>query len=41
MDVTVDDGPVTLTGKVGSAAERNQAYADAWTEGVELIDAPA
>jgi osmotically-inducible protein OsmY len=37
----VNDAPVTLTGKVGSAAERNQAYADAWTEGVESVDAPA
>jgi osmotically-inducible protein OsmY len=38
IDVMVDDGEVTLSGTVGSAAEKNRALADAWVAGVESVD---
>lgn len=39
VDVTVADGRVTLTGTVGSTAEKRQARYDAWTTGVVSVDA--
>jgi osmotically-inducible protein OsmY len=39
IDVDVDAGEVTLTGTVGSLAEKNVAIADAWTAGVIDVDA--
>lgn len=39
IDVDVRAGTVTLRGFVGSAAEREQAYWDAWVTGVKLVDA--
>jgi osmotically-inducible protein OsmY len=39
IDVAVDDGFVTLTGAVGSAAERKRASAGAWISGVRGVDA--
>jgi len=39
IDVAVEDGHVTLTGTVGSAAEKRQAEFDAWVTGVEDVDA--
>lgn len=39
IDVMVDDGRVTLSGVVGSAAERGRAYRDAWVHGVTAVDA--
>lgn len=38
IDVAVNDGVVTLTGTVGSAAEKFEAAADAWVTGVEDVD---
>ena len=38
IDVKVKDGAVTLTGIVGSAAEKTQAYKDAWVAGIKEID---
>ena len=37
--VAVEDGAVTLTGTVGSAAEKNEAVFDAWVSGVTSVDA--
>lgn len=39
IEVEVDDGLVTLSGTVGSAAERLRARSDAWVAGVTLVDA--
>jgi osmotically-inducible protein OsmY len=39
IDVAVDDGEVTLTGTVGSLAEKNVAITDSWTPGVVDVDA--
>lgn len=39
IDVKVDDGEVTLTGTVGSSAEKQIAAADAWVTGTEHVDA--
>jgi len=39
IDVEVDDGEVTLTGTVGSAAEKRQAIVQAWVVGVKSVDA--
>jgi len=36
---SVKDGKVTLTGTVGSAAEKTRATSDAWTAGVEAVNA--
>lgn len=38
IDVRVSDGAVTLTGTVGSLAERRRARIDSWTAGVESVD---
>lgn len=38
IDVSVDDGKVTLSGTVGSAAEKRQARYDAWVAGVTDVD---
>jgi osmotically-inducible protein OsmY len=38
IDVEVRDGKVTLTGTVGSAAEKRQARWDAWVAGVTDVD---
>lgn len=38
IDVNVDDGNVTLTGTVGSAAEKRRARYDAWVAGVNSVD---
>jgi osmotically-inducible protein OsmY len=38
IDVTVDDGEVSLTGIVGSAAEKRQARRLAWVANVESVD---
>lgn len=38
IDVKVDDGKVELSGTVGSAAEKHQAYWDAWVTGVKAVD---
>lgn len=38
VDVEVDSGRVSLTGRVGSLHEKNQAYADAWVAGVRAVD---
>lgn len=38
IDVSVNDGLVSLTGTVGSAAERRQARYDAWVAGVKEVD---
>jgi osmotically-inducible protein OsmY len=37
IDVEVQDGEVTLSGTVGSASEKYQAWADAWVQGVESV----
>lgn len=37
IDVDVQDGAVTLSGTVGSAAERSRAYLDAWVAGVKSV----
>ncbi len=39
INVSVSDGDVTLSGTVGSAAERARARSDAWVMGVESVDA--
>jgi osmotically-inducible protein OsmY len=39
ISVHVDDGAVTLSGTVGSAAEKRLARADAWVAGVQSVDA--
>ncbi len=39
VDVDVRDATVTLTGVVGSAAEKQRARLDAWVAGVEDVDA--
>lgn len=38
VDVAVNDGKVTLTGTVGSAAEKRRALWDAWVTGVREVD---
>ncbi len=38
IDVRVEDAQVTLTGVVGSAAEKDWAYRDAYVHGVENVD---
>lgn len=38
VTVTVKNGRVTLSGKVGCAAEKFRAYADAWVAGVKAVD---
>jgi osmotically-inducible protein OsmY len=38
IDVEVEDGKVTLTGTVGSAAEKRRARWEAWVAGVEEVD---
>jgi len=38
IDVDVDDGQVTLSGTVGSAAEKRLAEAAAWVAGVKSVD---
>ena len=38
VDVAVENGRVTLSGKVGSAAERVRVAADAWVAGVTAVD---
>jgi osmotically-inducible protein OsmY len=38
IDVSVEDGKVTLSGSIGSAAERRRARADAWVAGTESVD---
>lgn len=38
IEVSVKRGKVTLSGSVGSAAEKRQAYWDAWVAGVESVD---
>jgi osmotically-inducible protein OsmY len=38
IGVNVTDGKVTLTGEVGSAAEKSQAFADGWVAGVRSVD---
>lgn len=39
IKVRVDGSKVTLSGSVGSAAERSEAVADAWVAGVSEVDA--
>jgi len=39
MTVKVEDGKVSLSGTVGSAAEKERARTDAWVAGVEDVDA--
>ncbi|MCB9767701.1 MAG: BON domain-containing protein [Candidatus Omnitrophica bacterium] len=39
IDVSVNDGAVTLDGIVGSAAEKRRAHMDAWVRGVDSVDA--
>jgi len=41
IDVTVQDGVVTLEGTVGSAAELQRARTKAWVNGVQAVDASA
>ena len=38
IEVSVDDGNVKLTGAVGSAAEKSNAYLAAWVAGVNSVD---
>lgn len=38
IDVAVDNGKVTLSGTVGSATEKTNAYFDAWVAGVKTVD---
>jgi len=38
IDVSVDDGVVTLSGSVGSAAERERARSEAWVLGARRVD---
>jgi len=37
IDVSVNDGDVTLSGTVGSLAEKNRAYGEAWVAGVTSV----
>lgn len=39
IDVKVNNGNVTLSGVVGSSAEKSQAITDAWVTGVETVTA--
>ncbi|MBD3332909.1 BON domain-containing protein, partial [candidate division GN15 bacterium] len=39
ITVEVDDNEVTLSGTVGSAAEKRYAISDAWVDNVEAVDA--
>lgn len=39
IDVSVEDGEVSLTGTVGSAAEKSRAITDAWVANVTGVDA--
>lgn len=41
IDVGVHDGTVRLAGTVGSVAEKNRAYADAWVAGVKAVNVGA
>ncbi len=38
IDVSVDDGDVSLSGNVASAAEKEWAYDDAWVNGVKSVN---
>ena len=38
IDVSVRDGTVTLSGTVGSVAEKTEAFFDAWVAGVRSVD---
>jgi len=38
IDVNVDDGEVELSGVVGSASEKNNAFFTSWVTGVKLVD---
>jgi len=38
IDVSVENGKVTLSGTVGSANEKKNAYFDAWVAGVKSVD---
>ncbi|MGA9535790.1 MAG: BON domain-containing protein, partial [Desulfobacterales bacterium] len=38
IDIDVKDGKVTLTGTVGSLAEKSRAWTDAWVAGVKSVD---
>lgn len=38
IDASVNDGNVTLTGTVGSLAEKNRAALECWVAGVESVD---
>jgi len=38
IKVDAEKGKVTLSGTVGSATEKNLAYADAWVAGVKFVD---
>lgn len=38
VNVLVDDGDVTLSGTVGSVAERTSLYSNAWVAGVNSVD---
>lgn len=38
IDVNVDDGEVELSGVVGSAAEKSNAFFTSWVTGVKLVD---
>lgn len=38
IEVSVDDGAVTLTGTVGSRSEKTRAYMDAWVQGVTSVN---
>lgn len=38
IEVTVRNGTVTLSGTVGSAAEKSRAFEDAWVAGVKTVD---
>jgi osmotically-inducible protein OsmY len=39
VKVTVNNGTVTLTGTIGSAAEKTRAISDSWVSGVTAVDA--
>jgi osmotically-inducible protein OsmY len=41
IDVTVNDAQVSLSGSVGSAAERQRALSDAWVAGAKGVDVSA
>lgn len=38
IDVRIENGRVTLSGKVGSAAEKSRAWGDSWVTGVNAVD---